>query len=88
MKYWVVKYNTPDWLYIYAPIMEKETSFKIKRQLVMEFKEIENIIKTSKAKGWIGYAKLTDPHIMKMYGKVGAQPYKIDKEFLWFKKEI
>ena len=87
MKYWKIE-SIPDWLFISAPIMEKETSFKINRQLVLEFKEIEEIVKNSNLKGWIGYANLKNLKIMIMYLKVGAIPYKIENENLWFKKII
>lgn len=85
MKYWKIE-SIPDWLFICAPIMEEKTSFKINRQLVLEFKEIEEMVKNSSLKGWIGYAKLSDFNIMIMYLKVGAIPYIIEKEKIWFKK--
>jgi len=85
--YWNIK-PIDGWLYISSPIMEAELPFNIKRSLVKEFKNIENIIKSKKLKGWICYTSIFNLHIMKMFTKVGAIPYKIEQDNLWFKKDL
>lgn len=94
IRYWDIK-TVDNWVFIFCPIMEDAVaskSFNIRRQLYVEFKKLEQIINQSKDyfKGWIAYTKLENPHIMKMYVKVGANPYKINikEETIWFKKEI
>lgn len=85
MKYWNTEI-VDDWLYIYSPVMENKLPFKTKRKLVEQLKEIEKSIKP--LKGWIGYTELKHTHIMIMYLKFGARPYKIKGGVAWFQKEI
>jgi hypothetical protein len=90
--YWQIETTHNPWAYISCPIMESsELSFSTKRQLVIELQDIEKDIKKDIAlMGWIGYARLINPHIMIMYLKLGAIPYKIDaiEQKIWFKKEL
>lgn len=91
-KYWQVKITHVPWAYISCPVMDNsELSFSIKRQLVIELQDIEkNIERENALRGWVGYTKLANPHIMIMYLKQGAIPYKIDviEQKIWFKKEL
>lgn len=86
MKYWKTE-NIGEWLYVSCPIMDTNIdSFAVKRKLVEELKQIEKSIKS--LRGWIGYTKLKNSHIMIMYLKFGAIPYKIEEDRILFKKEL
>lgn len=85
MKYWKTEI-VENWLYINSPIMENDLPFSVRRKLVEELRKIENKIRP--LRGWIGYTKLKHAHIMIMYLKFGAIPYKIEKGNIWMKKEI
>lgn len=85
MKYWETKI-VGDWLYIKCPVMEGNLSFTIKRKLVEELRGIEKRIKL--LRGWMGYTRLVHSHIMIMFLKSGAYPYKIEEGKIWFCKEI
>jgi predicted DNA-binding transcriptional regulator len=89
--YWNTEILHDTWVYISCPIMDSQIlPFSIKRKIVVQLQEIEKYTKEYNLKGWIGYAKLSNPHIMIMYLKVGAIPYKIDaiEQKMWFKKEL
>ena len=89
--YWNTEIIHDTWVYISCPIMENASlSFAIKRKIVTQLKSIERAIQEYKLKGWIGYTKLTNPHIMAMYLKLKAIPYEINKaeQKIWFKKEL
>ena len=64
--------------------------FKTKREVYKELKEIESGLKDVGFTGWVAWTYIINPHIMKMYVKVGAQPYRINlkQETIWFKKEL
>lgn len=72
--------------------MDGEISdFKTKREIVVEIKKIEAAIRQSSAvKGWLGYTALKNDHIMRMYTKLGAEPYRVDlkDDNLWFRREL
>lgn len=89
-KYWKIEITANPWIYLSCPVMDRaELSFSIKRQIVTELQDIEKEVKKdSILKGWIGYTKLTNPHIMVMYLKCKAVPYNIGKGKIWFKKEL
>ena len=87
MKHWKINSSNKDWLFLFAPILDGELSFKEKREVVSEFKLIEDDIKPP-SKGWIMYTKLANPHIMIMCLKLGGIPYDIKRGVIWFKKEL
>ena len=87
MKYLVINRTNPNWLFVTAPIADGELSMGVKRKLVIELKKLEKEVKPP-LKGWIMYAKLTDPHIMILCLKLGGIPYDIKRGVIWFKKEI
>ena len=64
--------------------------FKTKRAVYKELKGIEVALKEAGFTGWVAWTYLNNIHIMKMYVKVGAQPYRINlkQETIWFKKEL
>ncbi len=79
------------WVKIWCPIMEEGSlSFRVKRKIVKELREIEFQIMKTSLEGWVGHTELKNPHIMVMLRKLGAIPYELDVEEgrLWFKREI
>lgn len=87
MKHWKINKNNRNWWYLFAPIMDRELSFKEKREVVKELRLIESTIKPP-LKGWVTFTKLSNPHIMIMCIKLGGIPYEIKRGVVWFKKEI
>ena len=66
------------------------TDFKTKREVYKELKEAERGLSEIGFKGWVAWTYLVNTHIMKMYVKVGAQPYRINlkQETIWFRREL
>ena len=66
------------------------SDFKTKREVYIELKEIEAGLKQAGFCGWVAWTYLNNIHIMKLYVKIGAQPYRINltQETIWFKKEL
>ena len=64
--------------------------FKTKREVYVELKEIESGLKDAGFAGWVAWTKIDNPHIMKLYVKVGAQPYRLNlkQETIWFKRML
>lgn len=91
LKYWrVSQHQTFDNVVIVTcPAMNKELPFGVKRAIYKELKVLER--KLSASNYYLtGYAKLTDPHIMRMWVKVGASPFYISlkSDRIWFKKRL
>jgi hypothetical protein len=92
LKYWNIKRHKDfkNFVIITCPAMNKpELSFGVKRKIYVEIKRIGEHIGPD-VTHWVGYCKLTDPHIMRMWTKIGAQPFYISLKSnnLWFKKEL
>ena len=82
-----------DWLFVCCPIMEDAEAsrpFAVRRKIIVGLRAIERMIPEMKLKGWMGYTKLQNPHIMKMWANQGGVPFRINvkSEELWFKKDI
>jgi len=90
--HWKSQFINNEWLWIWCPIMDEDIKdFKTLREIYKELKGIEAGIKASNTvRGWIGYTKLKNAHIMRMYAKLGAVPYKINlkDDNLWFRREL
>jgi len=64
------------------PLKETRAWFK-------ELKQIEKCIKGQEnLRGWLAYTRIENTHIVHALRKLGAKPYDIDEEKIWFKKKI
>ena len=91
MKHWKFEDLKNGWVNIYCPTLHEGISdFKTKREVYVELKQIESDLKDAGFTGWAAWTYVKNPHIMKMYAKVGAQPYRLNikQETIWFKKEL
>ena len=89
-KHWKVNETAP-YLWIYCPIMDgKIGSFKVKREIYKELKELEDNIKSNTLLGWMANTDLEHAHIMKFFTKIGAKPFEINlkDEKIWFYKNL
>jgi NADH:ubiquinone oxidoreductase subunit len=78
------------WVQLNSPAMSRGlSSFREKRVVFNEFKTIESLIPDN-YNGWIAYTKTDNPHMMRIFTKLGAKPYRIDLEYnnIWFVKNI
>ena len=99
MKHWATGKQVNNYVYIYSPTMQLNnksvfSTFKERKQLRQELFLLENDIRDSGLKGWIGDTKTSYPHIMRLFAKVGARPYMVktykdpSKDVIWFMKEV
>ena len=85
LKYWTVK-PVDSYLYIRCDILadeERMKSFKLKREVYKEFREIEAYAKRIELKGLIGWAKPGASMMRQIIENVGAKPFRI-----WYRKEF
>ncbi|MEW6214105.1 MAG: hypothetical protein AB1478_02705 [Nitrospirota bacterium] len=90
-KHWRYFIRPDGYVEIICPTMHKGIEeFKLKKEVYKDFKELTDMILVNGYKGWIGNTKITFPNIMKMFVKVGAQPYFIDlqTENIFFVREV
>ena len=86
---WKIQDVVDGWLWIVAPTMsgKDSLSFEEVRGLFKDLKILEAKIK-DRFKGWIAYTRIENAHILHALRKLGAKPFDIDKERIWFKKEV
>ncbi|MCP4262824.1 MAG: hypothetical protein GY774_35745 [Planctomycetes bacterium] len=92
LKYWQVRIHRKfaNVVIITCPVMNNsDLSFGVKRGIYKELRRLEGVLPID-TDYWAGYANMNDPHIMKMWAKVDAQPFYIDlkKDRIWFKKRL
>lgn len=75
---------------VYCPILTKGvTSFKIKREIYEEFKELELKL-SSKYKMIYCHTRIKYPNVIRMLAKLGTRPFSIDlkEDIIWFVKDL
>ena len=92
LKYWqVLGENVGGWIFIVCPIMNKPIKeFRVKRGIYKELLNLEKMVVSKGLRGWVGYTRLDNAHIMRMFAKLNAIPFFVDlkKDRLWFKKKL
>lgn len=90
LKYWQVWDVPPCWLEIACPrVHEGGMSFGEKRAAVQELRNIEARLKnTFGYRGWVSYTELQNAHVMRFFAKLGATPFMIKDNKLYFSKVI
>lgn len=89
LEYWKAV-DRGDYAFIYCPTLTKGVKrFGEKIKVYKEFQKMEELLK-KKFFWWVGYTKLENSHIMRMFVKVGAQPFYINlrQNAIWFMKDI
>ena len=89
---WRIQENINGWLWIIAPVMinREQLTFGEQRGIVKDLRELEKNILDSAGKfhGWIAHTKIENAHIIHLLERLGAKPYDIDREMIWFKKKV
>ncbi len=58
----------------------------MKKEIYKELKAIETEIMETGFRGWIGHTNIKNPHIMKLLVHLGAVPFNLVKDDLFFVK--
>jgi len=87
--YWEVRCSK-NYAFVCCPIMEQQLSFRTKREIYSELKILELELQMDGREEIVGYTKISNPHIMIMFAKLGYVPFhlSVKKQVLWFKKEF
>jgi hypothetical protein len=99
MIHWKILNNYDGYYHIISPTMamNDEKMFELfgeKKALYKGLKDIENQLKSLNALGWFSDTSTLKPHIMRLFTKIGAIPYRIvtdknpSKDRIWFKKSL
>ena len=89
LKYWQVQ-KWSNVAILTCPEMDKDTlPFGTKRAILVELKKLQKRLSGMSYSWWAGYAKLTDPHIMRMWVKVGGEPFYVNlkSDHIWFRRK-
>lgn len=66
-----------------------QLSFGTKRRILEELKGLERqMLDTFGVVGWLSWTGITDTGVMQMFRKVGAQPYMMTKDRIYFMKRL
>ena len=86
--YWEVR-ESKNYAFLCCPIMEGMLTFKEMRLIYQQYKILERVLKVKGVGEIVGYTSIYNPHIMKMFIKLGFSPFylSLKKNILWFKKE-
>ena len=91
MKHWDFKDLNNGYSCVFSDTMKNDdgkSTFKLKREVYKEFKELELKLFKDGFAGWVSGTNLKNAHVMKMYTKYGAKPYQIKGETIWFFKNF
>ena len=79
-----------SYAFICCPLMEKVLAFAEIRKIYQDLKVLELDLQMNGLKEVVGYTRLINTHVMKMFVKLGYKPFHLSlkREILWFKKEL
>jgi hypothetical protein len=87
--HWEVRVSK-NYAFICCPLMNGILTFGEKRLVYEELKTLEDRLRIEGKSEVTGYTSIHKPHIMRMFTKLGYNPFylSLKKNILWFKKEL